>query len=119
MTENVYWILDTSVKEGELENVKALMNEMIEQTMANEPGTTGYEWHVSEDGKNVTLYERYKDSAATLAHLDNFGKNFASRFMKMLDIKKFVVYGSPDETATKALTGIGAKIMKPLGGFHR
>ena len=37
----------------------------------------------------------------------------------MLDIKKFVVYGSPDETATKALTGISAKIMKPLGGFHR
>ena len=119
MTENVYWILETSVKEGELENVEALMNEMIEQTKAGEPNAIGYEWHVSEDGKNVTLYERYKDSAATLVHLDNFGKNFASRFMKMLDIKKFVVYGSPDETTTKALKGIGAKIMKPLGGFHR
>lgn len=119
MTENVYWILETSVKEGELENVKALMSEMIEQSKANEPGAIGYEWHVSADEKNVTLYERYKDSAATLTHLDNFGKNFASRFMKMLDIKKFVVYGSPDEAAAKALTGIGAKIMKPLGGFHK
>ena len=119
MTENVYWLLETSVKEGELENVKSLMNEMIEQTKANEPGTIGYEWSISEDGKYVTLYERYKDSAAALIHMDSFGKNFASRFMKMLEIKKFVVYGSPNEAAAKALTSIGARIMKPLDGFHR
>jgi quinol monooxygenase YgiN len=119
MTENVYWLLETNVKDGELENVRTLMNEMIEHTITNEPGALAYEWSISDDGKYVTLYERYKDSEATLAHMDSFGKNFASRFMSMLEIKKFVVYGSPDEAASKTLTGIGARIMKPLGGFHR
>lgn len=119
MTNNVYWLLETNIKEGETENLKALMTEMIESTKENESGALNYEWSVSEDGKSCNLFERYSDSEAALAHMDTFGKNFAARFMSILEIKKFVVYGNPDEKVAAALTKIGAKIMKPLGGFQR
>ncbi|MBS1517521.1 MAG: antibiotic biosynthesis monooxygenase [Bacteroidetes bacterium] len=119
MTNNVYWLLETNIKEGETENLKNLMTEMIDYTKENEHGALYYEWSVSEDGKSCNLFERYSDSEATLKHLDSFGKNFAQRFMSILEIRKFVVYGNPDENVVNALNKIGAKIMKPLGGFNR
>ncbi len=119
MSEHVYWILETEIKEGEYDNLISLMNEMVEATKANEPGALNYEWNVSEDKKTCTLFERYADSEATMVHLGNFGKNYAPRFMGMLKTKSFIVYGNPDESVHKALGGLGVTFMNSLGGFSR
>jgi quinol monooxygenase YgiN len=119
MTDNVYWLIEASIKEGEIENVKGLMNEMIEKTKADEPGALFYEWSISDDEKTLYLFERYKDSQAVLAHMDSFGKNFASRFMGSLEIRKFQTFGDPNEAVLGLFKNVGAKFNKPLGGFQR
>ena len=41
MSDYVAWMLELNIREGELENLKALIQEMVESTRANEPGTSG------------------------------------------------------------------------------
>ena len=119
MSDNIYWILEIEIKEGELDNFKALMNEMVEATQTNEPNTLNYEWCISEDSKNCHIYERYLDSSATMLHLGSFGENFAERFMGIVQVKRFIVYGKPDDEVKNALAGFGTKFMTPIGGFVR
>lgn len=119
MENHVYWLLEVNIRAGELENFRALMKEMVDSTKANEPGTLNYEWAISSDNATCHLYERYRDSAATMAHLGSFMKNFAGRFMGCVEPKRIVVYGNPNDEAKKALKGQGAVFMNHFGGFAR
>ncbi|HMS64228.1 MAG TPA: hypothetical protein PKD83_03125 [Ignavibacteria bacterium] len=118
MNENIFWMFETEVT-GNIEEVKSLMNEMIDYTKTNDTGTTFYEWFVSDDNKKCTLFERFDNSVSALAHAGSFGKNYAMRFMEILKPKKFTVYGNPDEALKKALDKMGSLYMIPIGGFNR
>lgn len=114
----VSWVVEVDVKPGELENFRALMGEMVENTK-KEPGTLAYEWFISDDGKSCHIYERYADSAATLTHLAGFGSKWAERFMGCVDIRRLVTYGSPSAELVPALKEIGSEFLGPFGGFAR
>jgi quinol monooxygenase YgiN len=119
MRDNIYWLLEVAIKPGELNNFKALMKEMVENTQANEPNALNYEWTITEDSQSCHLYERYADSAATMTHLGAFGEKFADRFMAAVEPTRFVVYGNPNNEVKEALSGFGAVFMAPFGGFAR
>lgn len=119
MSAHVFWNLECTIKEGQLDNLKALMAEMVEATQANEPDALNYEWSISEDGQKLHVFERYADSDAAVLHMSNFGAHFAGRFLAALDIKRFTVYGHPNEQAQKVLGRVGAQFMASLGGFSR
>ncbi len=117
MNKQVSWIFELSVNDGELSNLKELMKEMVDTTEANEPGTLAFEWSISGDGKQCHTYERYQDSAATVAHLTSFKANYVARLMSMGVATRFVVYGDPNSSVHEALEGFGAVYMSPIGGF--
>ena len=79
MKNQVSWILELRVQEGRESDFRALMAEMVAATEANDPGTLGYEWSASADGRACHIYERYT-SAAVMTHLVTFGERFAPRF---------------------------------------
>ena len=115
---SVSWNLRLAVREGRLEEFRALMNEMVESTKG-EPGAQGYEWFVSADGGTVHIHERYADSNAVLAHLGTFGAKFAERFLGCVDPTGLAVYGEPSDEARAVLDGFGAQYLGPFGGFNR
>lgn len=119
MTDVVSWNLQVSIKEGQLEDFRALMNEMVAATRADEPGTLGYEWFVSPDGTACHIYERYTNSAAVMAHLGNFGAKFADRFLGCVQPTALWVYGEPTDEVRTALGGFGAEYLGSFGGFSR
>ncbi len=119
MSDAVHWLLALDIKEGEFDNFKALVTEMVDATKANEPGALIYEWFVSDDEKTCHIYERYADSAATMVHLAAFGQNFAERFMGVLEPVQLVVYGNPNDEVRAALAGFGAVHMSQFAGFAR
>jgi quinol monooxygenase YgiN len=119
MGNNIYWLLELSIKEGELENLKNLIIEMSDATRSDEPGALIYEWFVSDDGKQCHIYERYSDCAALMIHLGNFGAKFADRFLAILTPQRMTVYGEPTDEVRTALAGFGAVHMAELGGFAR
>ena len=119
MNQQVSWIFELSVNDGELSSLKGLMKEMVDFVEANEPGTLAYEWSISSGGRQCHTHELYRDSAATVAHLTSFKANYAARLMALGVPTRFVVYGNPDSSVREALEGFGAVYMSPLGGFVR
>jgi len=117
MGEYVAWLLEVSLQ-GDLEGVKALMQEMVAST-EDEAGTLVYEWSLDEQGGSVHIYEQFSDSAAAVAHLAGFGETFAERFLALLSPTHLWVYGDPDGAAKEALSGLGPVYMSTLGGFAR
>lgn len=119
MSEAISWVLELAVQDGQAGAVKPLVTEMSDATQTNEEGALAYEWYVSEDGGTVHIYERYADSVAALIHLDNFGRNFAERFLTIFAPVRLVVYGEPTDQLRDALAGLGATHLGTLGGFTR
>ena len=114
----ISWRVELEVKPGELDNFRALTNEMVESTR-DEPGILIYERFLSEDGKVVHLYERYADSSAAVAHLLAFKKRFAQRFVSMVERKSFTVFGTPSEELREMLDRLGATYVSSWRGFSR
>ena len=119
MSDNVHWVLELNIKDGALDDFKALMGEMVTATKSNEPDAMNYEWFISEDNATAHVYERYADSAATMAHLQWFGENAAERFLAAVEPTRFTVYGDPSTEVREALAGFGAAHYSQIGGFAR
>lgn len=119
MRENVGWILETQVKPGKIAELKKLAAEMVGMTEENEPGTLYYEWSLAEDGETLFFYERFTDSDAVMAHLANFGKHFAGRFMDALLIKRIVIFGPADERVKSAYEQMNPTYAVWFHGFSR
>jgi quinol monooxygenase YgiN len=119
MSDHVFWMLECTIKDGQLETLKGLMDEMVMTTRANEPGALNYEWSISSDERTLHILERYADSEAALVHMATFSKSFASRFMGSLKVTRYTVYGRPNEKVLQMLSSMGAVYMSPLGGFSR
>lgn len=119
MSSHVSWMLELELQEGQEVSFRSLMNEMVEATKANEPGTLDYEWSLGADGRQCHLFERYADAAAALVHAGTFGERFAARFLAILKPVRCVLYGSPSAEVQKALAALNPVVMKPVGGFSR
>ena len=118
MSDNVFWVVEVAIRPGQLDAFKALMNDMVEATQANEPGALNYEWFISEDGKTCHIYERYADSAAVMVHMGHFG-TFGERWAAAVEITGMTAYGTPSDEVRALLTGARGTVMAPLGGFAR
>jgi len=118
MSAVVSWNLELAVRDGRLDDFRALMHEMVESTTA-EPGAQTYEWFLTDDDTSCHICERYVDSEAVVAHLETFGARFAGRFLGCVEPTRLHVYGEPSAKARAALDGFGAVYLGPFGGFSR
>ena len=114
----VSWNLRITVNEGHLDAFRSLMEEMVASTREEE-GTLGYEWFLGDDGTAVHIHERYRDSAAAMVHMGNFGGKFAERFLSMITPQSIYVYGDASAELREAMVAFGAVHMADFGGFSR
>lgn len=119
MSDIIEWVLEMEVREGQVENVQPLLDEMVKATKANEPSALHYEYYMPEDRSTCTVLERYADNDAILVHLQNFGAHFAERFLAVFAPVRFTLYGPANEEVMGALSGFGATNQKMVAGFHR
>lgn len=113
------WMLEMQVREGREHDVRALMEEMVSSTQANEPGTLNYEWSFSADGKICHLYERYVDSEAAMIHGRTFESRFAARFLEFLQPTRFTFYGTPSREVRDSAAPFNPVVMEPASGVTR
>jgi quinol monooxygenase YgiN len=119
MTTRVQWLFELSINDGDVQNVRALMEEMSRATEQNEPGTLNYEWFLTDDGTACQIFERFADSAAAMTHLGNFQEKFAERFLALLQPTRLTVHGGPSDDLREAMGALGAQFLADLGGFSR
>ncbi len=119
MSTDVAWMLQMTVAAGRHAELQMLLDEMVAATAAHEPGTLEYEWSLSADGSECHLWERYADSGAALIHMGTFGATYAERFFTVLTPTAVHLYGTPNAEVLEGLGGMGAVVMRPVGGFRR
>jgi len=119
MSQNINWVLKLDVNPGKNDDAQTLMHEMVASTEANEPGTLSYEWNFNADKSSLHTCERYDSSESTMAHLGNFGANFAERFMQCFTPTGFTVYGNASDELREALAAFGPEFYTPDAGFAR
>ncbi len=119
MSSEVSWILEVRVRDGREKEFRALMQEMVAATQANEPHTLAYEWSTSADGRQCHIYERYTDPAAVMTHLATFGAQYAARFDQVVEPMRIVIYGAPSAEVKAALADLDPVYMQPAAGFSR
>ena len=107
------------VSEAQLETFKSVAAEMTEGTKA-EPGTLGYDWFVSEDGKRFRLAETYADVAAIEAHfMGPVVQQLVPRLAAVCTVDGFEFYGDPGPKVSAMAAGFGAIIFKYWIGIGR
>jgi quinol monooxygenase YgiN len=117
VSEEIYWLLEVDILPGQLANFESVARNLIASTK-NETDTLNYEWTLNADKTVGHIYERYKNSAALVAHVQGFGK-FAERFMQACRPTRFQVYGKPSEEAKAHLADLHPVYFSELGGFKR
>jgi hypothetical protein len=110
-------VFEVAVKPGQIEAVRALVEELV-ASARGEPGVLAYEFFADDDGAAVA-HERYADSAAGLAHLAVFGERFAGRLLALADPTRVMVLGSPSDEFRAAAAAFGPTYLRPVGGFVR
>jgi quinol monooxygenase YgiN len=100
------------IREGKLEEVKRLVAKAMEMVRAEEPGTIEYAVFINAEGTECFVHERYRDSAAGLAHSANVAP-LMEEFLAACTITGEVC-GNPSPELRKALEAGGVTIYTPL-----
>ena len=116
MSENIYWVYEGLIIDRDLVNKK--IGEIVAHVKANEVGALAYEYCLNEDESMLTIYERYANNEAVLAHGENM-QPYLYFFEDAVQVKKFIVFGRVSDQVKELLSGFGAEFQKPLSGFVR
>ena len=107
------------VNDGQLEAFKSIAQSMTSVSQA-EPGTLGYEWFVSRDGKQFRLIETYTDAHAVEAHfIGPVVQELVPELAAVSSVDGCEVYGDPGPKVMEMATGLGAVIYQYWVGLNR
>lgn len=100
------------------DDVKIFLAKLNQFIRANEPNTYDYSYFMSEDGKRITLIEKFRTSEDLIFHADKFenGPNIET-FMKMFTFKSFVVAGNTSEALRERIKAYPVEYRGNIGGW--
>ncbi len=108
-----------SVNEAQMNAFKSIAAQMTDGARS-EPGTLGYEWFVSRDGKQFRLAETYVDAHAVEAHfLGPVVQELVPKLAAVSSVSGFEVYGDPGPKVAEMAAGLGAVIYQYWLGINR
>tara|TARA_A100001011_G_C14307439_1_gene843832 strand:- start:562 stop:1017 length:456 start_codon:yes stop_codon:yes gene_type:complete len=120
-SDEIVFILELSTKENSVEDVEDFTQYLSDFIVKREPSTV-YGYFISEDGKNVTLIERYNNSDDGIQHGVDFinGPNF-ERFFEIFTIESFITLGNATDEFKKFASENGFEIdyRESIGGYVR
>lgn len=116
MFKNFGWIVEAKLKEGELENFKAVMNSQVNRALTEE-GTLNYQYYLSDDG-DVLVYERFADAHASHEHIENWDSH-AERWIAAAEPTRMLHLGDLPDDVRERHAALSPTWLKPLGGFAR
>ena len=120
-SEEITFILELNTKDNSKEEVKNFTQYLSDFIVEREPSTV-YGYYISEDGKKVTLIERYNNSQDGIQHGMDFvdGPNF-EKFFEIFEIESFITIGNATDEFKKFATDNGFVIQyrESIGGYVR
>ncbi len=102
MSEPIVYIDNSEILEGKLEELKAVMNELVAFVNANEPQLISYNFFLSEDGTRMTVVAIHPDSASMEFHMEVAGSAFR-KFTEFINLSTIEVYGKVSDKVLNRL----------------
>ena len=125
MSEPVVFISHFRVKEGTLEPLKRLSEEVGVGILAEKPRTVAYLMYLDEQGTEMAVVHCFPDADSMDLHFEGADERSAAAY-EFLEPRGWEIYGSPNEAAMgmmrQAATAAGVDLtVRPgyLGGFLR
>lgn len=116
MFENIGWIVEAKIKDGQHDAFEAVMNDLVNATKG-ENGTLNYQYYVSDDG-DVLVYERFRDVESAHIHVSNWDIH-AARWIAAAEPTRMIHLGNLPEDLRERHAALAPLWLKPFGGFAR
>jgi len=115
MTDNIYWTIVATIKDGQLEKLKSAIEPMVAATRT-EKGAMSYDFWLSDDSTKVYVFERYRNNDAVLAHMGNVG-DLLGAFFECVDLEPIVILGNSSQALKDAFAAFGASHVTALNSL--
>ena len=120
-SSEITFILEMNTRDNMKSDVEDFTQYLSDFIVEREPSTI-YGYYISDDGKKVTLIERYNNSLDGIKHGEDFinGPNFEN-FFKFFEIETFIVLGKASDDFKKFCSENGFVIdyRESIGGYIR
>lgn len=100
MSDAIFYVDTSDVREGALEKLKAGMKQLAEFVEANEPRIIAYNVYFDDDANTMTVVHVHPDSASFEYHMEVAGPVFR-RLAELVTLSSIHIYGEPSEKALK------------------
>jgi len=117
--QKISFLIEMKINKGKkLDEIKPFLAGLTSFMRNNEPEGYDYGYYISEDGKKVTLIEKYLTSEAAIKHADNFegGPNMKP-FLEMFTLESFIITGNATDQLKDRLKAWSPKFRTPIGGW--
>lgn len=109
------WV-EVVVRPNYLDAFETLTGETVASTR-DEQGVLAYQRFMSGDRRTVYVHERYENSHAAVSHLLKFAATFGERYGRLVERKRFLVFGDPSDELRALLDKYEAIYHRPFGSF--
>ena len=120
-SEEITFIIELNTKENSPEDVESFTQYLSNFIVEREPSIV-YGYYISEDGKKVTLIERYNNSQDGIQHGIDFinGPNF-EKFFEIFEIESFITIGNATDEfkSWTSKNGFEIEYRESIGGYVR
>ena len=121
VSKEITFIIELNTKGNSKTDVEEFTQYLSDFIVQREPSTV-YGYYISEDGKKVTLIERYNNSEDGIQHGIDFinGPNF-DKFFEMFEIESFITIGNASDEFKEFATenGFFIEYRESIGGYVR
>ena len=118
-SQKISFLIEMKINKGKkLDEIKPFLSGLTSFMRNNEPEGYDYGYYISEDGKKVTLIEKYLTSESAIKHADNFegGPNMKP-FLEMFTFESFIITGNATDQLKDRLKADSPKYRTPIGGW--
>lgn len=103
MSEPIVFISHFKIKEGSLEDVKQLSENVSQFIEANKSGTAAFLQYTNAEGTELSILHVFPDADAFDKHLEGAGERSNKAFEIIIPTRR-EIYGSPSDQARAMLT---------------
>lgn len=102
MSEPIFYIDRSTIREGALEEVSRRIPELVEFIREQEPQLIAYDFYLDEQGSHMTVVSVHPDSDSLRLHME-VGRSAFQKFADLIDLYTIEVYGRPSDEVLSLL----------------
>ncbi len=102
MTAEIVYIDRSTIKEGQVEEVRERIQDLVPFIEDREPQLVGYQFYFDDGARRMTVVAIHPDSESLEMHME-VGRSAFAGFAEFIDMKAIEVYGNPSEKVLELL----------------